>query len=77
MKFKQWLNDGGIRNDKLHIIGTCQDCENEGDCDIQNFIFRSPEYSNTDEFGCTRFAMNEAKDSSQDKEVRIFKLPGG
>ena len=32
--------------------GTCADCTHEGDCDIEAFIFRSPEYTNLNEFGC-------------------------
>lgn len=40
---------------KLQVVGTCGDCENTGSCDIETFIFRSPDYTDSDDFGCTHF----------------------
>jgi len=48
---------GKIKN--LHVIGTCAECEHSGGCDIENFIFRSPEYNSPDEFGCTHYQIKE------------------
>lgn len=40
---------------KVNSYLTCKDCGNDQTCDIQDFIFRSPEYNSLDDFGCIHF----------------------
>jgi len=49
-------------NMRLNLIGTCAECEHSGGCDIESFIFRSPEYTNPKEFGCSHFQLKEREE---------------
>ena len=46
-------------NMRLHLIGACAECDHSGECDIERFVFRSPEYTNPEEFGCSHFQLKE------------------